>query len=51
MRGPKYFEDLLMVSGLRFHTFKAFAKRMGLLEDDDGSHQCLLEAVVTHMPS
>lgn len=51
VRWPKSFQDLLTVSGLRFHTFKASVQRMGLLEDDDSSRPCLLEAVATHMPS
>lgn len=44
-------DDLLTISGLRFHTFKTSAERMGLLEDYDSRRQCLLEAVATHIPS
>ncbi|KAL3810378.1 hypothetical protein ACJIZ3_000028 [Penstemon smallii] len=51
VRGPKSFDDLLTINGVHYLTFKQAAEKMGLLEEDDSIHQCLVEARSVKMPS
>ncbi|KAL0328117.1 UNVERIFIED_CONTAM: hypothetical protein Scaly_2244300 [Sesamum calycinum] len=49
--GPKSFDDLLTVDGVRYLTFKQAAEKHGLFEDDNSIRECLVEARSFRMPS
>lgn len=36
---------------MQYHTFNEAAKHRGLLENDDGIKDCLMDASNTHMPT
>ena len=51
VRGPKSFDDLLVVDDVACSTFKDSAMKRGLLESDNNVSECMIEAVAFQMPS
>ncbi|XP_073029440.1 uncharacterized protein [Primulina eburnea] len=50
-KGPTSFEDLMIVNGVTYSTFKESAQMRGLLQQDDYIKQCLEEARSVKMSS
>ncbi|XP_073276510.1 uncharacterized protein [Primulina huaijiensis] len=51
VRGPTSFEDLMIVNGVTYSTFKESAQMRGLLQQDDYVKKCLQEARSVRMSS
>ncbi|XP_020990161.2 uncharacterized protein LOC110277354, partial [Arachis duranensis] len=50
VRGPISWDDLLIVNGIQYSSFKQSAQHRGLLESDSSIRECLVEASVLRLP-
>ncbi|XP_074326495.1 uncharacterized protein LOC141664440 [Apium graveolens] len=50
VKGPTSFEDIMIVNGMRFTTFKDACKEYGLLDDDREWHEVMSQCAVGGLP-
>ncbi|KAL0340283.1 UNVERIFIED_CONTAM: ATP-dependent DNA helicase PIF6 [Sesamum radiatum] len=51
IEGPKSFDDLLIIDGVHYLTFKQAAEKRGFLQEDNSIRECLVEAQSFRKPS